>query len=162
MRKKNVRNGFRSIRWIRLRIVNGNEGEKSTGEHLRAKKMGNIVSGQTYPRLLHFFFLQRRAPRAEKRVLGKGERVERRERETRLRTGKTTKTTEKKQLHQRSPSRKKSNEKEPRDHTTKDMIHYFSVLHFPNKRKKNVHILCQQCAKGDSCQGRLLPDGAAV
>lgn len=61
-----------------------------------------MVGGQTHPRLLHFFFLQRGAPRTEKRVLGKGGRVEKRERETQLRTGKTTKTTEKKQLHQRS------------------------------------------------------------
>lgn len=67
-----------------------------------------MVGGQTHPRLLHFFFLQRGAPRTEKRVLGKGGRVEKGERETQLRTGKTTKTTEKKQLTPENPGGKQN------------------------------------------------------
>lgn len=61
---------------------------------------------------------------------GKGWTSREKEKETRLRTGKITKTTEKKQLHQRSQA-KKSEEKESHDHTTKDTIFFF---HFTKKK----------------------------
>lgn len=55
---------------------------------------------QTYPKLLHFFFLEG-GHREQRSMEGRGGRVERREKETKLRKRKTTKTTKRKQFHQR-------------------------------------------------------------
>lgn len=129
-------------------MVNGNEWEKALESMWGQKERGNIVGGQTYPRLLHFFFLQRRAPRAEKHVLGKGVRVERRERETQLRTGKTTKTTEKKQLHHRIPEWKKKNQMRRNHMITppRTWLIFFSLLNLLNKWKKECsHFMPTMC-----------------
>lgn len=141
-------------RWINSNWLTRRRFSEKKHTNWQKKAAWCIQGHRTYPKLLHFFFLQGGCHEQRSRE-GKGGRVEKERRQS---------------LGQERPPRplRRSNfTPDPRE-SQKWGNQMVTPLGSDNIRQghtfhgSTVHILCQQCVKGNSCQRKQLPEGAAA